>query len=216
MTAAWEWRGFCPAGNELSLAERAAEFGAALGLPVPVAVAMETDTYLVLHGMRNNLKLRRGALEVKRFVTRQRRGYSLWEDKVIWTFPLTAEQGALLWTLLPPGCGPAPEATVASLEDLVTLLRAHDDSLAFVPLKKQRIRFDNGAARLELATLETPAGERWFTGCVDGYHLPAVRTLVRQSHVAAGMRVMDYVDFLGKVVWPVPNPAGEVVGLDAQ
>ncbi|HEY3363648.1 MAG TPA: hypothetical protein VGK74_01175 [Symbiobacteriaceae bacterium] len=208
MGAAWEWRGFQPHRDGDALLELAGAIAATVGLERPRDVVAERDAYLVLPGLRHNFKLRRGALEVKRQVVRLREGFSLWQDKVVWDFPLAPERLAELWSLL-PGRGSLPPSEASSSAALVAALRKR--GLTLVQVTKHRVRMDDGRARLELADLELSESFRWISVCVDGYDLEGVRDLVRRSRVRPGTRVMSYIDLLHEALWWCPELAEEAV-----
>jgi hypothetical protein len=207
MRAAWEWRGFWAAEEDAGLRELAVGLGGRLGAVVPAEVVAEDDTYLVLPDLRHNLKVRRGRLELKVLLQSLPDGFSLWQDKQVWRFPLDLEQMAAVLERLPDHYE-APVMPFDSPRGLFEYLQQQDPRLAIVPVAKQRIRLRSGGSRLELAQVELSRGLQLMSACVDGYELDAVRALVRRSHLAARARSLSYVELLQETAWRFPQVRG--------
>jgi hypothetical protein len=202
--AAGEWRGFQRASHDVRLLQVAAPLAARLRVPPAASIATEDDTYLLVPGLLHNFKLRRGALEVKELLETAPGGYSLWEDKRVLSFPLEGERLAYVWNLL-PGCGIARPKAIASVDQLFATVRAKANGLSVVPVRKHRVRLDNGAARIEVGGQELPRGFRLISYCADGRELQAVREMVAASGAEPGSRVMSWVEFLHEAIWWVPS-----------
>lgn len=190
MRAAWEWRAFAPARGAAALDEAAAELARRLGVRSPARAMDEDDRYLVLPGMRHNLKLRAGLLEAKRRVD-DAGTCSLWEDKVSWTFPLA--DAAAVWAFT--GRDDPPARRLDCVEDLVAAMHARE-----VRVRKRRLRLELGAARLELADVTVPGAPPLRSCCVDGYDLGAVRETVAGTAVDRGLSPMSYPELL-QALW---------------
>lgn len=206
MNAAWEWRAFQPRTSG-SLLEATASLAGRLGVAAPTHIAAEADTYLVMSRLPHNIKLRRGSLEIKQKRAQRAGGYSLWLDKAVFTFPLSGEQAAGLWDLMPARRRP-PSLALQSAHHLMTVLGQQYPDLSVVHLYKQRVRLDVGEARLEVVDLEIPGLSRWLSYCADGYSLQAVQDLVQLSGLRHGLKVMSYVDFLQEALWWFPALVG--------
>ena len=214
MNAAWEWRGFLPAEGPVTDADLLAlAVQAALAIQVPApatsAAVPESDMYLIRPGLRHNVKVRHGALEVKEQIDEQSGGYSLWLDKVTYPFPLAPDQAGHLRALLGlPRRGRFRPA--ASPDHLIARLRQH----GFTPVgvDKLRVRLESGGARLEIAGVTVHGSGRWWLSlCADGYDLPAVQALVRQvAWLRSPLEPMSYVDFLQGAVLAAPASTGGV------
>lgn len=199
MSAAWEWRGFGPWNPSFDPKGELHQLALAMAVPPDISVMHDHDTYLLLPGVAHNLKLRRSGLEIKLFRQAAAGGFSLWEDKVIFSFPIAAE--AALWTWLGlPKPSPAP---VRDPADLVALLRRQAPGLCAVSVSKDRWRLDSGNGRLELARLVLEDETVWFSVCADGYEADGVAALVHRIGYGPGLRLLGYVDFL----WATARPA---------
>lgn len=164
----------------------------------------EQDLYLVLPQCDHNFKLRSGALEMKWRVEQRAGGYSLWQDKVVWTFPLADETAAqVAWAACQRQVR-VQDRRIGSAQALVAWLRHLEPQLQVIPVLKQRARLDLGGARLEVAEMVLHQGNSLLSICVDGYHLPAVRAVVHRSGLIGWGRPMGYVEMLREAVWWLP------------
>jgi hypothetical protein len=203
MRAAWEWRGFWAARAPTGLLELATPLAGRLGTDAPSRVVAEDDLYIVLPGQQHNLKLRRGALELKVLARRLPDGYSLWQDKQVWRFPLDREDSAQLWRRLPEECR-QPIARLDSPEELIWHLTERGMRPEIVPVGKRRVRLRWRQARLELAHLELPHNVRMFSACAEGRELDWVRKLVTRSRLPVQGRSLSYVELLQEAAWWSP------------
>ncbi|GAC1315697.1 MAG: hypothetical protein NVSMB2_07770 [Chloroflexota bacterium] len=196
-SAAWEWRAFWPADGDESLPQAAQKLAAHLGREAPRIARGEEDCYLIAPRLRHNLKLRRGALELKVLRCSLEEGFSLWEDKRSWVFPIDAAETRRLWNWLPDWCAYPPGA-LRSSDEFVDYLRHLVPDVQLVSVQKQRVRLDLASARLEVASLMLPGDLGLLLSCcVDGYDLGAVRELVRSIPLYATAQTMSYVELLG-------------------
>lgn len=214
MGAAWEWRAFQPGASGSHSRSQG-------GWPdrlrnAPVEWWQEEDTYLVLPGLRHNLKLRSGVLEIKRWLQDQPGGYALWHDKEQWPFPLSREQCRMLMPILTGEVGRAPG--LESAADLIRWLRTGATGLGVWVVQKERSRLQVDGARVELARLRLPGVGRWHSICVDGYDLAAARHLVQEWHLDRWGRPLDYVAWLAELEWWLAglSAPGEVAGTGTQ
>jgi hypothetical protein len=203
MIVSVEWRGFRRWAHD-DIQQLALAFARRLELVPPGNVMDEADTYLIAPGMRHNLKLRRGALELKQRRPYRRAGWTQWLDKVVLTFPLLDEAVRLVWVAI-TGRQPRGLQAFATCEELIAGLTHTDSRLLVVPVSKRRLRLDDGHARLEIADLVLPNGERFVSVCADGYEVDAVEILVERACLRAGFRPLGYVDFLQEAAWWLPD-----------
>ncbi len=198
MGLAWEWRAFRPADSTSSLQDLIAGLRIGDAGETPL-IQHEEDRYLLIPGCPHSIKLRGGSLEVKWRVELRSGGYSLWVDKEIWPFPLGAgPMGALAATARRPR---SPRPDLRTEVELIDWLSNLLPGVAVMPTLKERVRYQIGDIRMEVAHLTLPGGTRWYSVCVDGYDLRPVRDLVRQGRLQDWGRVMSYVQMLQEASW---------------
>jgi len=198
MRAAWEWRGFARALNAGALESVTADLAGRLNVARPTRALDEDDLYLARPGLRHNLKLRAGQLEVKRRLDEAGGAVSLWADKELWSFPLAAEASRALRSWLPPRT-PANEEDIASEAALLDRVQTCEQARA-VRVRKRRLRLDLGAARLEIADVAIPGRPLLRSFCVDGYELEAVRDVVARSALEGHAAALGYPELIQALV----------------
>ena len=194
--AAWEWRGFVSWAGRIPLTQETLRLATLLGTAPPKPAKAEFDQYLLIPGVPHNFKLRNGALEAKRRVDEQGPpGFSLWEDKRVWGFPLAADHRAAFWQLV-QATDDARE--IASIEVLMTSLQK-SRQLQLVPVTKMRTRIASGGVRLEVADIEVPDVARLRSYCIDGYDPDEAAAVLERSGIAEGLSCASYPELMSSL-----------------
>ena len=200
LSAAWEWRCFWVADEYEGVSSVAATLAQRFGADPPRHTQAEEDTYVVVQDVRHNLKVRRGALELKVQLCRRAGGLSLWEDTRVWPFPLDDTTTRQLWSWIADGW-PPPTCAPRSPAELVWRLQQQERGIATVLVRKQRVRLELTGGRLEVASLVLPGPVRLLSCCVDSYDLGAVRELVGQTRLPPHARTLSYPELLRTAGW---------------
>ena len=196
--AAWEWRAFAGARGLPDLTEATGDvadrFGVGSGTGGKALVTEEVDAYLLIEGVRDNLKLRSGCLEIKRRVDDGAAApLSQWADKEIWRFPLDRGRTEDLWASF--ATLRAGAAALATADSFVAELRQRHEVVPIV-VRKRRTRLELGAARLELADVEVTGAAPLRSYCIDGYDRGAVADTVTRSGLAGAAIVASYPELV--------------------
>lgn len=182
--AAWEWRLFGP-GREAPVIP---------GLTGQPEERSELDHYLVVPGVRHNIKFRGGDIEVKRLLETRSQGFQLWQDKEIFSLPASSGQVAALGKLMNVDC---EGADVTTAEHLISYLARFQEALRTVNVTKRRVRWHlPGGCRLELAHICIGEQAEYWSFCADSYQVEPLTRLVESLPVPAGSFTMSYVEFL--------------------
>lgn len=193
--ATWEWRGFWPDNKGATLIRTSQAYRQSLE---NLSFEETTDDYLLLEGLPENIKIRKGALEIKRPIE-SIEGYTAYLPKETYPFPIDPVTLQRLFPLLEAARIPA---AVASPEALQSLLTKRGYQCQRVETKKKRflVKLKN-QVRVEFCSL-TINGRKYVSSCVEGgdYATTHAHALNFQSE---GVQVLSYVDFL-KSLHPEP------------
>ena len=191
----WEWRGF----GELdgTLRQRLDRLPLVFDTPQEI-----TDRYLWVPRCELNVKLREGALKLKRLLERAPGGIEEWleDERENYEFPVPREALSELETALgvvPGDLGAAPAATE---EELLERLERTLPEIRVVAVGKSRwLRSDPeaGGAFVEVAQILQP--ERVFSVAVEAPGGEAVREVVTRFGLREALREASYLDALA--VW---------------
>lgn len=186
--ALWEWRGFWPDNKGPTLIRTSQAYRQSLE---NLSFEETVDDYLLIEGSQENIKIRNGALEIKRPVDAFD-GYTSFLPKETYQFPLDAAVLERLFTRLDASRIPAPAATPEALMNLLTAQGYHCQR---IETKKKRflVKLKN-QVRVEFCSLVI-AGRKYVSACVEGgdYATTHAHALNFQSQ---GVQVLGYVDFL--------------------
>jgi hypothetical protein len=205
MASGWEWRCFQLLHDHAYFQEAVDQLSRQMGPALLQDVMAEVDDYLVLPGVRHNLKFRRGKLELKRELELQADGFSYWSDKKAWQFPLSAKKSAAIWSLIPLKSGPPAE--IASPGELLGLLRKDQPGSTILHVSKRRARFQVDSVRFEIADLVLFGDLRFRSFSAESPDLVAARLLIDRTKIARGMRQLSYAAFLQEAAWWFPERA---------
>ena len=183
----WEWRGFWLDNQQGPSMLQASQL---YQNPKHVFDYSElSDLYLVMSDSHDNVKLRRGGLEVKRPIETHN-GYTAYYPKQVFKFPFKAVD---LVAIFPRLYG--AEEMIESQDALLMVLRAHDYEPKLVEMKKKRFQLKlEKQVKLEFSTLEMN-GTKFLTACVEGqdYHITHAHV---QNLTGSKALVRNYNQFL--------------------
>jgi|GEM_PF-6933439 len=186
--ATWEWRGFWPDNKGPTLIRTSQAYRQSLE---NLSFEETVDDYLLIDGLSENIKIRKGALEIKRPVDAVD-GYTAFLPKETYPFPIDPVTLQRLFPLLEAARIPA---AVATAESLCTQLTKQGYACQRVETKKKRflVKLKN-QVRVEFCSLVIN-GRKYVSSCVEGgdYATTHAHALNFQSE---GVQVLSYVDFL--------------------
>ena len=181
----WEWRGFW-ADSGATLIQSSEIYK---DLLEDISFSETGDCYLVIEGMAENIKWRKGALEIKR-PTESEGGYTAFALKETYAFPLPPEKVSELFPKLE-----TPAKPIANMQKLVQWLQKQGVRCERVNVKKKRFQVKlQSQVKVEFCTLQV-GGRKFLSACVEGpdYDITAAHSHNFQS---GDVMAMGYVEFL--------------------
>lgn len=193
----WEWRMFCPIG------------------PVPVVAqsiferlggreSRTTDRYVLVDGLRHNLKARKRDLQVKEFIEAHG-GFQLYRRKQCYAFPLKAGQVKNILPLVENGtmngtinCGVnCAVIDYGDITDLIQGLRREGRQVRCIEVEKRRQHFIDDDVVIEAAVLAVGLRRFWSIS-FEGRNLERLKSYA--PDLPGGDAIIGgYVDFLGEI-----------------
>jgi hypothetical protein len=181
----WEWRVFCPIGLMPVVTQSIFE---RLG----GRESLITDRYMLVDGLRHNVKARKRNLQVKEFVE-ARGGFQRYRRKQRHAFPLNSGQ---VKTILPHLVNGAVR-DYDDIADLVRGLRRQGHRAQCVEVAKCRRRFVDEDIVMEATTLTVGLRRFWSIG-FEGNDLQRLKSYTPDMPDGDAI-IGGYVDFLGEI-----------------
>lgn len=181
----WEWRMFCPVGLLPAVTQSILD---RLG----GRESLITDRYVLVDGVRHNVKARKHDLQVKEFVE-ARGGFQCYRRKRKHAFPLKAGQ---VKKILPVAANGAVR-DYDDIADLVDGLRSDGHEAQCVEVAKCRRRFVDDDILMEATTLAIGLRRYWSIG-FEGRDLQRLKSYTPDLPEADAI-IGGYVDFLCEI-----------------
>lgn len=188
----WEWRMFCPVGPASAVAQSIFE---RLGGRDDTLV---TDRYVLVNGLRHNMKARKNDLQVKEFVE-EHNGFQLFRRKQSHAFPLKAGQVKNILKLGEKGAGNGDVSDYGDVADLIQGLRQEGHRVQCVEVEKRRQHFidDDDDIVTEAAVL-TVDFRRYWSISFEGRNLERLKGYTPELP-DGDVIVGGYIDFFCEI-----------------
>jgi len=184
----WEWRAFW--GEE---SPELAPVGPIADQPVAdYKMTRVTDRYLLIPERRDNIKVRKGGLEVKQQIETYRQ-FQAFRPKQVFKFPIRADG---MTEIFPRMYG--LDDTIGDLDAVQTVLERFDYRPHWLQVTKTRYRLRlEEDSQVEFCTFETN-GKHYRSICIEGPDHAHVLALVHTLNPRSA-RVMGYIEFLNRI-----------------
>lgn len=188
----WEWRAFWPESKGPTFNTSQAYKQSLENLSFEEG----SDNYLLVEGVPENIKSRKGALEIKHPLESQE-GYTAFAPKQILAFPLSYAQAADIFPrLLGQDANPR---FIDDIDALQSLLQGNGYRARMVEVKKKRFLAKlKNQVRVEFCSLSLD-GRKFVSACVEGPD-----AAITQAHAlnfqTPDAQVMGYVEFMKSTV----------------
>lgn len=182
----WEWRMFCPIGPVPVIAQSIFE---RLG----GRESLITDQYVLVDGLRHNLKARKRDFQVKEFIEAHD-GFQLYRRKQCHAFPLKAGQVKNILSLAENGAKNGTVSDYDDIADLIQGLRREGHQVQCIEVDKRRQHFVDDDIVIEATVLAIGLRRFWSIG-FEGRNLERLRSYT-PDFPDGDVIIGGYVDFL--------------------
>lgn len=186
----WEWRMFCPVSPVSVIAQSVFE---RMGGRDETLI---TDRYVLVNGLRHNLKARKNDLQVKEFVEAHD-GFQLYRRKQSHAFPLKAGHVKSILSLAEDGAENGATGDYDDIAGLIEGLRREGHQAQCIEVEKRRQHFIDDDIVTETAVL-TVDSRRFWSISFEGRNLERLKSFtpdLPNGDVIIG----GYIDFLREI-----------------
>lgn len=181
----WEWRGFW---ETKAIPFFLAEESISAILKSSTKLSKDEDVYLLADGIDSNVKLREGALEVKRLSRQDEEKFNVFFPKEIYPLPTLSEHLKEIFPALQAG-----DICDGSNLDAMLVDCGYKTLKQLVKKRRFQVKLQTGV-KLEFASIAVH-GRKFLSVCVEGRDRDAVAAHVQNFHVGK-VRVMNYTELL--------------------